>query len=96
MEVNNRRERIKGSDFVEGCVYEVYEKGHDRYPLGIYFYPTSYPDPDKMEYEYNSRKTLSKVLNKISKPLILHLCTFKTPIFLNMQIINNFLMFFFC
>ncbi len=27
---------------------------------------------------------------------VLHLCTFKTPIFLNMQIINNFLMFFFC
>jgi len=67
MEAINRRERIKGRDFVKGGVYEVYDKDNDRYPLGIYFYPTSYPDPATMEYEYNSRGALSKAFNK--KPL---------------------------
>lgn len=64
MEANNR-ERIEGRDFVKGGVYEVFS--NDRYSssFGIYFYPTSYPD--NMEYEYNSRGTLSKLF----KPLIL-------------------------
>ena len=59
----NTRERIEGKDFVKGGVYEVYDKGHDRYSLGIYFYPTSYPE--RMEFDYNTRGTLSK----FSKPL---------------------------
>ena len=65
------RERIKGKDFEQGGVYEVYNKSNSS--LGIYFYPTSYPQ--KMEFEYNTRGTLSKLFNKVSRPLellILH------------------------
>ena len=71
MEENNRRERIErieGKDFVEGGVYEVYYKDDDHL-RGIYFYPTSYPEPERMEYEYNTRGTLSKLSNKLSEPL---------------------------
>ena len=67
MEANNSRQRIEGSDFVKGGVYEVYDKGDDRYPLGIYFYPTSYPDPATLDFEYNSRGALRKFFSK--KPL---------------------------
>jgi len=71
MEANNRRERIEGKDFVEGGVYEVYDKKNDELPLGIYFYPTSYPAI--MEFERNSRGTLSKFFNEISEPLKLRI-----------------------
>jgi uncharacterized protein YjbI with pentapeptide repeats len=65
MEVNNNRERIKGKDFVKGGVYKVYNK--DNLSLGIYFYPTSYPE--RMIYEHNTRGTLSKLSNKLFEPL---------------------------
>jgi uncharacterized protein YjbI with pentapeptide repeats len=66
MEANNR-EIIKGKDFVQRGVYEVYDKGHDRYSLGIYFYPTSYPV--NMKFEHNMRVKISKILNLVSEPL---------------------------
>ncbi len=65
MEVNNRQ-RIKGKDFVKGGVYEVYDSSNN-YPNGIYFYPTSYPA--NMKFEWNSRGTFSKALNRFSEPL---------------------------
>jgi uncharacterized protein YjbI with pentapeptide repeats len=57
MKANNGK-RIKGKDFEKGGVYEVYDKGDDIYPLGIYFYPTSYPAT--MEFDYNMRGKISK------------------------------------
>ena len=69
MEANNRqrnRQRIKGKDFVEGGVYEVYYKDDDHL-RGIYFYPTSYPE--RMNFVLNSRGIISKTLNTISGPL---------------------------
>jgi uncharacterized protein YjbI with pentapeptide repeats len=65
----NRRERIEVKDFVKGGVYEVYYKGNDRPSSGIYFYPTSYPNPTNMKFEYNTRGKLSKFLNTVSEPL---------------------------
>ena len=41
MEVN-RRNTINGTNFVEGCIYEVYDKISSVLE-GIYFYPTKYP-----------------------------------------------------
>ena len=55
-EEHDQREIIKAKDFVEGGVYEVYDK--DNHSHGIYFYPTSYPE--RMEYENNT---------KLSEPL---------------------------
>ena len=66
MEVNTR-ERIKGTKFVKGGVYDVFSNDRYNYSYGIYFYPTSYPE--RMEYEYNTRGTLSKLSNKLSEPL---------------------------
>jgi len=48
----------------------------------------------------NILSTINDIVIRTNKIVIhsyqfLHLCTFKTPIFLNTQIINNFLMFFF-
>ena len=68
MEVNNR-ERIEGEKFVKGCVYEVFSNDRYNSSRGIYFYPTTYPDPATMQFEWNSRGALSKTLNKLSEPL---------------------------